>query len=100
MADINRIKIKDLLSLKPGRQVLVKGWVRTKRGNKDIAFIALNDGSTVYNIQIVVDKTKFDETLLQKITTGACIGVEGKLVESLGSGQAVEIQAESIELYG
>ena len=100
MADINRIKIKDLLSLKPGRQVLVKGWVRTKRGNKDIAFIALNDGSTVYNIQIVVDKTKFEETLLQKITTGACIGVEGKLVESLGSGQAVEIQAESIELYG
>ena len=100
MADTNRIKIKDLLSLKPGRQVLVKGWVRTKRGNKDIAFIALNDGSTVYNIQIVVDKTKFEETLLQKITTGACIGVEGKLVESLGSGQAVEIQAEVIELYG
>ena len=100
MADITRTKIKNLLTLKPGRQVLVKGWVRTKRGNKDIAFIALNDGSTVYNIQIVVDKTKFEETLLQKITTGACIGVEGKLVESLGSGQAVEIQAEVIELYG
>ena len=100
MADIQRSKIKALPGINPGTDVLVKGWVRTKRGNKEIAFIALNDGSTVFNIQIVVDKAKFDDTLLQKITTGACIGVEGKLVESVGSGQAVEIQAERIELFG
>ena len=77
-----------------------KGWVRTKRGNKNVAFIALNDGSTINNIQVVADVAKFDEDLLKRITTGACIAVRGNLVESLGSGQAVEIQASSIEIYG
>ena len=78
----------------------VKGWVRTKRGNKNVAFIALNDGSTINNIQVVVDLANFDEDLLRRITTGACIGVDGKLVKSQGAGQNVEIQAEAIELYG
>ena len=81
-------------------QVVVKGWVRTKRGNKNVAFIALNDGSCVANIQIVVDLAKADEETLKLITTGACICVEGRLVESLGQGQGVEVQAEKIEVYG
>lgn len=83
-----------------GRKVLAKGWVRTKRGNKEIAFIALNDGSTIKNIQIVVDKNAETEPILARISTGACIGVEGNLVESVGSGQAVEIHAETITVYG
>ncbi|MCR4572004.1 MAG: asparagine--tRNA ligase [Bacteroidales bacterium] len=98
--EILRTKVKDLLKKAPGEDVLAKGWVRTKRGNKEIAFIALNDGSTINNIQIVVDKTATDPELLSKISTGACIAVRGKLVESIGSGQAVEIQAAEIELYG
>ena len=80
--------------------ITVKGWVRTKRGNKNVAFIALNDGSCVANIQVVVDLAKADEELLKQITTGACIRVDGKLVESLGAGQGVEVQAEKIEIYG
>lgn len=80
--------------------MLAKGWVRTKRGNKQIKFIALNDGSTIYNIQIVADTSKFEESLLQKVTTGSSLAVRGKLVESVGSGQAVEIQAEEIEVLG
>ena len=100
MEQIKRTKVKDLLASEPGREVLAKGWVRTKRGNKEIAFIALNDGSTINNIQVVVDKTRIDAELLSKVTTGACIGVTGKLVESVGSGQAVEIQASGIEIYG
>ena len=100
METIVRTKVKDLLKSEPGKDVLAKGWVRTKRGNKNVAFIALNDGSTINNIQVVVDKTAFAEDLLAKITTGACIGVTGALVESMGSGQAVEIQAKDIEIYG
>ena len=100
MERIIRTKVKDLLRMEPGQDVLAKGWVRTKRGNKGIAFIALNDGSTINNVQIVVDKTLFPEDLLPRITTGACIGVTGTLVESVGSGQAVEIQARKIEVYG
>ena len=84
----------------PGVEVLAKGWVRTKRGNKNVAFIALNDGSTINNIQIVCDLAKFPEDLMKRITTGACLAVTGSLVASQGSGQAVEIQAESIEIYG
>ena len=98
--EILRTKVKDLLAKAPGEDVLAKGWVRTKRGNKEIAFIALNDGSTINNIQIVVDKTAVDADLLAKVTTGACIAVRGKLVESIGSGQAVEILASEIEVYG
>ena len=100
METIARTKVKDLLKSEPGKDVLAKGWVRTKRGNKNVAFIALNDGSTINNIQIVVDKTSVEESLLSKITTGACIGVTGTLVESMGGGQAVEIQAKEIEVYG
>lgn len=100
MTTIARTKVRELLKMEPGQRVLAKGWVRTKRGNKGIAFIALNDGSSINNIQIVLDKTAFGEQLLLKITTGACIGVEGMLVASQGSGQAVEIQATEIELYG
>ena len=100
MGDLRRTKVVDLLSQAPGRSVLAKGWVRTKRGNKSVAFIALNDGSTIHNIQIVCNAEAFNEELLKNITTGACIAVTGELVASPGSGQAVEIQAESIEIYG
>ncbi|MBR1576727.1 MAG: asparagine--tRNA ligase [Bacteroidales bacterium] len=100
MESIKRTKVKDLLRKEPGQDVLAKGWVRTKRGNKGIAFIALNDGSTINNIQIVVDKALFPEDLLPRITTGACIAVSGALVASVGSGQAVEIQAKEMEVYG
>ena len=96
-----RTKISDLLtSTAPGTDVVVKGWVRTKRGNKNVAFIAMNDGSTIHNIQIVADVAAFDEQLLKSITTGSCVKVTGKLVESMGSGQPVEVQAKAIELYG
>jgi len=97
---VNRQKVALLLKEVPGQKVLAKGWVRTKRGNKNVIFIALNDGSTINNIQIVCDPSSFDDNLLKNITTGACIAVTGSLVASQGSGQAVEIQAESIELYG
>ncbi len=95
-----RSKVKELLTMQAGVDVLAKGWVRTKRGNKEIAFIALNDGSTIRNIQIVVDKNETTEPVLARIGTGACIAVQGKLVESVGSGQNVEIKAESITVYG
>ncbi|HUU99829.1 MAG TPA: asparagine--tRNA ligase [Bacteroidales bacterium] len=98
---MKRTKIKELLdSPQKGMEVLVKGWVRTKRGNKSIVFIALNDGSTIKNIQIVTDTSSFDENFLKDITTGACISVTGTLVESQGQGQSVEINAKEIELYG
>lgn len=100
MDKLIRTKVKELLQLEPGKDVLAKGWVRTKRGNKQVKFIALNDGSTINNIQVVVDTALFEEELIAKITTGASIGVSGKLVESAGSGQAVEIQASEITLYG
>ncbi len=100
METLKRTKIKNLLQAEPGAEVLAKGWVRTKRGNKQVKFIALNDGSTINNIQVVADATLFDEELLKKITTGASIGVRGTLVASMGSGQAVEIQAREIEVYG
>ena len=100
MKEILRTKVRDLLNMKAGQEVLAKGWVRTKRGNKEIVFVALNDGSTIKNIQIVIDKNADTDTILPKITTGACIGVKGNLVESVGSGQAVEIHADEITLYG
>ncbi len=83
-----------------GSTVSVKGWVRTKRGNNAVAFIALNDGSIVHNLQIVADLSRFDEELMKKITTGACLHVTGTLVESQGKGQVVEVQAQEIEVYG
>jgi len=98
---MKRTKIKKLLSNPAiGSEVLVKGWVRTKRGNKNILFIALNDGSTINNIQVVVEVSSFDENLLKDITTGACVAVTGKLIESQGQGQNIEISAAAIELYG
>ena len=98
---MERTKIKKLLSeSRVGSDVLVKGWVRTKRGNRNIVFIALNDGSTINNIQIVVDVPRFEEDLLKEISTGACIAVKGKLVESHGQEQNVEINAVEIGLYG
>ncbi|MBP7754247.1 MAG: asparagine--tRNA ligase [Bacteroidales bacterium] len=97
---MKRTKVIKLLQQEPGGEVLVKGWVRTKRGNKNVTFIALNDGSTINNIQVVCDTTAFDEALLKQITTGACIAAKGDLVASLGSGQSVEIQACAIEVLG
>ena len=97
----NKLSVKGLLqSGDCNQEVEISGWVRTKRGNKEIAFIALNDGSTIKNVQIVVDKNAETEPILAKISTGACIGVEGNLVESVGSGQTVEIHAENITVYG
>ena len=100
MSEIKRMRIAQLLKETPGVEVLAKGWVRTKRGNKNVAFIALNDGSTVNNIQVVCDAANFSDELLKTITTGACIAVKGDLVESMGKGQSVEIQAKEIEVYG
>lgn len=100
MEEIKRTKVKELLQSDPGKKVTAKGWVRTRRGNKNVSFIALNDGSTINNIQIVVDMASFDEEMLKKITTGACICVTGDLTESIGSGQKVEIQAKEITIYG
>ena len=100
MKEILRTKVKDLLRMEAGQEVLAKGWVRTKRGNKEIAFIALNDGSTIKNLQAVVDKNADTEPVLARISTGACIGVRGLLVESVGSGQAVEVKATEITVYG
>lgn len=98
---MKRTKIIDVLKRTDfGTEVLVKGWVRTRRGSKSVSFIALNDGSTIKNVQIVADNEKFDEDLLKDITTGACFSVTGTLVESQGSGQAVEVQATQIELLG
>jgi asparaginyl-tRNA synthetase len=100
MSEIKKMRIAQLLSQTPGVEVVAKGWVRTKRGNKNVAFIALNDGSTVNNIQVVCDAALFPEEQLKNITTGACIAVKGDLVESMGKGQSVEIQAKEIEVYG
>ena len=95
------VRIAEMLRMEgDGRDVTVKGWVRTKRGNKNVAFIALNDGSCVANIQIVVDLQQIDESVLKSVTTGACLRVDGKLVQSLGAGQGVEVQASGIEVYG
>ena len=83
-----------------GAEVTVKGWVRTRRDSKQVSFVALNDGSMVANLQIVVDPAKTDEATLRRITTGACLSVRGKLVASQGKGQSVEVQAEDIEILG
>lgn len=101
MIQLAHSKVKSLLAMPPaGQEVTVKGWVRTKRGNKQVAFIALNDGSVIHSIQVVANPDAFGEDLMKSITTGACLRVTGKLVESLGSGQPVEIQATEIEIYG
>ncbi|MBR3977530.1 MAG: asparagine--tRNA ligase [Bacteroidaceae bacterium] len=101
MKAIRRTKIADLLKSKDyGTEVNVRGWVRTRRSSKQVAFVALNDGSTINNVQIVIDADKFDEEYVKQFTTGACLSVNGMLVESIGGGQSVEIQATEIELLG
>ena len=101
MKAIQRTKISELLTLANyGSEVNVKGWVRTRRGSKQVAFVALNDGSTIKNVQIVIDLEKIDEELVKKISTGTCLSVNGTLVESIGGGQSVEVQATEIEILG
>ena len=96
---MKRTKVIDALkSTAYGSDINVKGWVRSKRGSKGIFFIALNDGSTIKNVQIVGDEANFDEETLKRITTGACLSIDGKLVESPAAGQASEIQATTIEI--
>ena len=98
---MQRTKIIDLLQRTDyGANVCVKGWVRTRRGSKSVNFIALNDGSTIKNVQIVADVDKFDAEMLKQITTGACLSVEGVLTESQGAGQSSEVQATHIEVLG
>jgi asparaginyl-tRNA synthetase len=98
---MKRTKIADLANTAGfGKQVCVKGWVRTRRGNKNVAFIALNDGSSIHTIQVVADVAQFGEDFLKSVTTGACLCVTGLLVASQGQGQSIEIQAETIEIYG
>lgn len=98
---MKRTKVIDALRLKgEGQTVTVSGWVRTHRSSKAVDFIALNDGSTINNIQVVVDPASVDADLLKQITTGACISATGSLVESPASGQAVELQCKEITLYG
>ena len=92
-----RIKVKAALASKPGEEVLVKGWVRAFRSNR---FIALNDGSCLANLQVVVDFENFDEVLLKKVTTGAAVSIKGKLVESQGKGQSIEVEAIEIDVLG
>ena len=103
MKDLRRVRIAELLKDPApylGKEVDVKGWVRSRRGNKYVQFVALNDGSTINNLQIVFDLAKFSDEDLKPITTGSSIHVQGQLVESQGKGQTVEIQAESLEIYG
>ena len=100
---MKRIKISDLFASATeliGQEVCVKGWVRTHRGNKYVQFVALNDGSTIRNIQIVFDMNAFTDEQLKPLTTGSAIRVDGILVESQGKGQTIEIQAREMELYG
>ena len=98
---MKRVKVVDaLVSTDYGKDITVKGWVRSHRSSKAVDFIALNDGSTIKNIQVVVSPEVMDAELLKAITTGACIRATGTLVESQGAGQSVEIQAKEIEIYG
>ena len=98
---IKRTKIVDAFTGElEGKQVCVKGWVRTRRGNKHVQFVALNDGATINNLQIVVDLEQFTEEQLKPITTGSSLCVVGTLVASQGKGQSYEVQAQEIEVYG
>ena len=97
---MKRIKIVDIFREAPlGQTVSVMGWVRTRRGNKNVQFVALNDGSTVRNLQIVFDLNEFNEEQLKAVTTGSAIHVDGVLVESMGKGQSFEVQAKSLEVF-
>lgn len=101
MAFNKRVKIKAVLDQNLiGQEITLMGWVRTKRSNKNVSFIALNDGSTITNYQVVADPNVIAEEILKKCSTGACIKITGTVVESLGSGQSSEINAHSIEILG
>ncbi len=98
---MKRLKINTLLQNgEIGDSVKVMGWVRNKRGSKNVCFITLNDGSTINNIQLVVEPSIFDETIIKKIATGACLSVEGVLTKSQGSGQKVEVVLDKLEILG
>lgn len=99
--ELKRTDIVELVnSEKLNVKVNVKGWVRTRRQSKNVAFIALNDGSTIHNIQLVAEVKKVGEAVLDRINTGAAVSADGILVESSGSGQSREIQLESLEILG
>ncbi len=103
MKDIRRKTVADILAHGAelaGQEVDVKGWVRTRRGNKNVQFVALNDGSTINNLQIVFDLSKFSDEQLRPVTTGSSIHVQGLLVASQGKGQSVEVQADELQIYG
>jgi asparaginyl-tRNA synthetase len=98
---MKRSTVKELLSAtEKNAEVLLKGWVRTRRGNNQVAFIAVNDGSIIHNIQVVADLSAFPEETMKRVTTGSSISVSGLLVESMGKGQSVEIQAKNLEVLG
>lgn len=100
---MKKLTIKEILAKGnelTGKEIDVKGWVRTRRGNKNVQFVALNDGSTIHNLQIVFDLNKFNDEELKPITTGSSIHVKGELVSSQGSGQSVEVLANELEIYG
>ncbi len=101
MAFKERIKVKDLFVQPPiGETVTVKGWVRTKRESKNVVFIAINDGSTIKNIQGVIDPNNTDSSIIARLTTGACVDLKGNVVESQGKGQSVELEVKSISILG
>lgn len=101
MAFNNRVKIKSILELNPiGKELTLMGWVRTKRSNKNVSFLAINDGSILTNYQVVADPVVISEEILKKCTTGACLKITGTVVESQGSGQNSELNAKFIEVLG
>lgn len=105
MKDIKRIELRELFGSEKqqsliGSEICVKGWVRTKRGNKNVSFIALNDGGCMQNLQVVAETSNFEEELIKRITTGACLRVNGILSPSQGKGQSIELQATEIQIYG
>jgi len=98
---LKRTKIKKILQDGTvDQKVLVKGWVRTKRESKNVVFVNINDGSTIHNLQAVADPSQFDEAIIRKITTGACVALEGTLAQSMGKGQQLELLPESIDILG
>lgn len=105
MKDIKRIELRELFGSEKqqsliGSEICVKGWVRTKRGNKNVSFIALNDGGCMQNLQVVAEASNFEDELIKRITTGACLRVNGILSPSQGKGQSIELQATEIQIYG
>lgn len=95
------MQIKEILQLSPNQQeIIAKGWVRTKRSSASVSFIALNDGSTIHNLQAVVEAEAIPEEVLKAVTTGACLALKGRLIPSQGQGQAVELQVQEIQIYG